>query len=223
MFSAIMDALKTSSGAVDEQQKQAIMMQNAMLMLSGNWAPLDKCHAAIREYLVADLNNDLSAESRTAYAAMLSEKANSALAESTMINTELAMAVKEDVDPFGHTATEVKKLTAAFCDAILDHKTSSADGELKFSDKMRVATVEFAGEWLQGLTTMMNDGYAGTTAFLQKLSFFASQQVMAKYPQHAQMAMLGIPMALNLLKKFHREYCELHSIDVPAASPLTGQ
>lgn len=220
LLAAIISALKGSASDIDENAKQALLMQNAMMILGGNWTPFDKVRPALKEFVVEDLKGDLSAANRASYVNHLSCKAEAALAENAAVSTELATSCKDDADPLGHTKAMLEKHLAVLLDLILDYADEAA---APFSTPFRDAFVDFSGEWLEGLSKSMNEGDAGLKGFMQKLSFVGSQTIMTKYPQHAQMAMFGLPMALNMMNNFHTEYRKKNGISVPASPASPAQ
>lgn len=191
---------------VPKEQENSMLMGKAMQVLSLNWAPFDEIQGTLRAFAeseVAALDGD-----KAKYSAEMAEKAHKALGENAAINTQLAAFCKEDADPLGLTLTVLKKHLPLVVDVIL---AVTPEG-VKFSDVLKAATQEMVGEWLEGLQGSMTDGAAGLQGFMQKMSMVGGMQVAQDYPQHAQAAMFGFPMLLNMLSQMHGLYRTANNI-----------
>uniref|UniRef100_A0A7S1W6B7 Uncharacterized protein n=1 Tax=Neobodo designis TaxID=312471 RepID=A0A7S1W6B7_NEODS len=206
LLTAITSALKASQPGLPEQQ---VIMGAAMRVFGGDWTPFDQCREQLKEHIVKECDGEATPEAMKALADKWADSALAALSEDANLAMLFASEVKDDLPPeqpgvLGLLQAALKKHLPITLNVIANHGADSATQP--FSAALKAAETELVGELFEGVTAICTNGQAGLSAILRGLSGQGSQIVMAKYPQHAQAAMFGIPMAINMMNQMHAQY-----------------
>lgn len=197
LFGAILESLKATA---PPEMKDAILFQSMMMILGDNWAPFEAAREPLQRYLQSCLSTGVS---REAYVQMLVTTMVNALGEDPDVNLELATICRDDAEPLLLTQQIVSKHLLLVVNGILDFQ---ATPEQSFSAALRSSVVALIGEWFDGLSGLFLHGQTALPSFLQQMSQLATRTVMGRYPQHGQIAMMGIPMMMAMLQRMHREH-----------------
>lgn len=214
LFGVIVSAITAGRQDLTSQQRDGLMMQTAMQILSGDWTPFDTIRPHVTPYVAGRVaHHGGSIES---YANHLATSAAEWLADNGPVNEELAARCKDGANAIGYTYAVLARNLSRVVDAFLNF--APAPGAL-FSTELRGRVVVLAGEWIDGLTACMAAGPPGVQALFQKMSVVGGAAVTQKYPQHAMAAMMGIPMMLNMITQFHVQYHQLNPNVAAVATP----
>jgi hypothetical protein len=215
LLSAIMTALKESQPGVPEQQVQ---MMTSMRILGGDWTPFDTIQPQLKAYVEKVCNGNPTEEAIRAMANGMADDVRAKLSASSAVNEVFANHLKdiapEETDVYTlifNTLNKHLPITLGLC-------VKPEEGGKPFSTSLKDSEIEMVGELFEAVEKITNNGNAGLQAMLRAFSQKGSAEVMAKYPQHAQAAMFGLPMVLNMMNQFHAEYRKRHNIAAPAAA-----
>lgn len=203
LLSAIVEQLKKATPGVDPQQS---MMAASMRILGGDWAPFDTMRPALAEYVTKECDGNPTDDAIKSMATKLADDARAGLADNASVNEVFASHIRE-LQP------EEKDPITIIHEALLKHMPITLtifvrhdDAKGLFSDVLKAAEVELTGEVLEAFSKICEGGDAGLKKMMTALSQRGSMEVMTKYPQHAQAAMFGLPMTLNMLQQFHQQW-----------------
>jgi hypothetical protein len=206
LLGAVVEALRhTTPGA----EPSAVLMGNAMRILGGDWSPFDTIHPTLKDWVTKELNGDNSSAAVSALGATMAAKAYDELVGSEAAMTLLATHAADDSDILGMLKANLEKHLPAALALCVSHDAATAG---LFSTALKNVTIEMAGEAFEALGKQLAAGPAGVQPFMAQVSSVASQQVMKSHPQHAQAAMFGLPMLLNMLSQFHGIYKTNHGL-----------
>lgn len=215
LLSAITDAFRAGAPpGVDP------LMGNAMRMLAGDWTPLDTIRPQLKEWIVVKCNGQATEEAIAAVASELTSKATTALANSAAVNQALASFVRDDLpddtpDAIATSARIIGKHLVTVL-RIWAHHDADASG-VALSTAVKDVEVVMIGEWFEALLELLQGGYTGLRGLQQMLSQHGAREIMTHYPQHAQVAMFGLPMLLNMMNQFHAAHRQ--ALGLPPLAP----
>lgn len=217
LLQVIIASLRQSMPGMDPN---AALMQQAMRVLAGDWLPFNDIREPVRDHLVIDmLQRDTSASALAALSQRLASEVREFLIADTRANIIIGDTCNADSDPIGITVASLTTHLHRTIDLWIHfHPTPSAAA---FSDQLKALEIEFVGSWLETLHPCLNEGARGLDPFLRQFNGIATQEITSRYPEHAMMAMFGLPLLTNLIFQFHDEYRRgrgLPVLHVPVAS-----
>jgi len=218
LLTALTTALKAAQPEMPEQQ---VIMGAAMRVFGGDWTPFDQCRPQLKEHVAKECGGEATTEALKTLAGKWADSAFNALAEDDTVAMIFAEHVRDDLPPeqagvLGLLQQSLKKHLPITLEIMSNHGPESA--VQPFSSALKAAETELVGELFEAVSKICKGGDAGLAAMLRGLSGQGSQVIMAKYPQHAQAAMFGLPMALNMMNMMHVEYRKLHGIATAATA-----
>jgi len=187
-------ALSGPLGDVVRLVATRLTVSEAMQVMQGNWAPMEKARGALETYLRDLLDGDLSDANTWAFAASIVQTLGSSMSDST-----LPTAIADKVRP-GQSVTRAALSVAQEHIPGMIRIVCNSSGGGSFALAIRAWTTNFIGSLMERLVGLMSNGEEGALSVVQH---FVSARVAQFRPDMAPMI---AGMLSSSVARIYQEY-----------------